>query len=145
MGHCIGRTNQRFFIVFCFYAAVGSIIGVVNLIDVMSYYRDYRTLEIFYYLLPFSTAMYFFGDVAPFELLYVALIDFGIAAFTITTFLNYSGLKHVFGGNTPYEIRKNIRYEEVDSVPAKEKFRQVFGACGLLHFIIPFVPFESKL
>jgi hypothetical protein len=50
----------------------------------------------------------------------------------------------VFGGNTPYEIRKNIRYEEVDTVPAGEKFRQVFGPCGLLHFIIPFVPFEGE-
>jgi hypothetical protein len=50
LGHCIGRTNQRFFIVFCFYAAVGSILGVINLLDVMSYYRNFWTLEIFYYL-----------------------------------------------------------------------------------------------
>jgi hypothetical protein len=62
----------------------------------MSYYRDYASREIFYYLLPFSTVMYFIGDVASFELLYVALIDFGIAAITVTTFLNYSGLRSVF-------------------------------------------------
>ena len=27
LGHCIGRGNQRFFIVFCLYAAIGSAIG----------------------------------------------------------------------------------------------------------------------
>ena len=27
LGHCIGRGNQRFFIVFCLYAALGSAIG----------------------------------------------------------------------------------------------------------------------
>ena len=61
-----------------------------------------------------------------------------------------SGFEHLFGffsvlgGNTPYEIRKNIRYEEVDTVPKKEKFRQVFGTCGILHFFIPFVPFDGE-
>jgi hypothetical protein len=110
----------------------------------MSYYRDYASLEIFYYLLPFSTVMFFFGDVASFELLYVALIDFGFATVTVTIFLIYSGLKSVFGGNTPYEIRKNIRYEEIDTVPAREKFKLVFGKCGLMNFFIPFLPFEGE-
>ena len=59
----------------------------------MSYYRDYASREVFYYLLPFSTVMYFVGDVASFELLYIALIDFGIASFTITTFLLITGLR----------------------------------------------------
>ena len=30
LGHCIGRGNQRFFIVFCLYAAMGSAIGRRN-------------------------------------------------------------------------------------------------------------------
>ena len=27
LGHCIGRSNQKYFIVFCLYAAMGSAIG----------------------------------------------------------------------------------------------------------------------
>ena len=48
------------------------------------------------------------------------------------------------GGNTPYEVRKNIRYEEIDTTPSSERFKQVFGTCGLLHFIFPFVPFDGE-
>lgn len=87
--------------------------------------------------------MYFVGDVAPFELLYISLIDFGIAAFTITIAMGGAGMRSVLGGNTPYEIRKNIRFEELDTMTIAEKFQQVFGSCGLLYFIFPFVPFDS--
>ena len=128
-GRCVGRANQRFFICFAFYACLGSFIGVQNLIEVMNYYRNWASSDIFYYLLPFTTVAYFanYGAVQRFELLYVSLIgkisntpcllahilhynvpsilDFGIGAFLFTGFLVIIGFKSVLSGNTPREAK----------------------------------------
>ena len=52
----------------------------------MVYYRNYASLEIIYYLLPVTTVAYFagYGGVQSFEVLYIALIDFGIGTVLFT-------------------------------------------------------------
>ena len=86
LGKCVGRANQRFFIVFAFYACIGAFIGVHTLVQTMSYYRNYASLELIYYLLPVTTVAYFagYGGVQSFEVLYIALIDFGIGTVLFT-------------------------------------------------------------
>jgi len=144
LGRCVGRANQRFFICFAFYACIGSFIGVHSLIQVMSYYRNYATLELFYYLLPFLTVAYFagYGGVQTFELLYVGLIDFGIGSFLFTGFLVVIGLNSVFTGSTPRESKRKVITDDMVYLTKGQRFRNVFGPCGLLHFLSPFLPFE---
>ena len=86
LGKCVGRANQRFFIVFAFYACIGAFIGVHTLVQTMYYYRNYASTELIYYLLPVTTVAYFagYGGVQSFELLYIALIDFGIGTVLFT-------------------------------------------------------------
>ena len=100
LGRCVGRANQRFFICFAFYASIGSLIGVSSILQVMTYYRDYQTIELFYYLLPVTVAAYFsgYGSIQPFEMLYVGLIDFGLGTFLFCSFLVLLGLKSAFSG-----------------------------------------------
>jgi len=148
LGRCVGRANQRFFICFAFYACIGSFIGVHSLIQVMNYYRDYASLEISYYLLPFITVAYLagYGGVQSFELLYVGLIDFGIGSFLFTGFLVVIGLNSVLSGTTPREAKRKVITEDVVYLTRGQRFRNVFGGrgpLGLLHFITPFLPFES--
>lgn len=148
LGRCVGRANQRFFICFAFYACIGSFIGVHSLIQVMNYYRDYASLELSYYLLPFITVAYLagYGGVQSFEILYVGLIDFGIGSFLFCGFLVVIGLNSVLSGSTPRESKKKVITEDMVYLTRGQRFRNVFGGrgpLGLLHFITPFLPFES--
>lgn len=145
LGRCVGRANQRFFICFAFYACIGSFVGIYNLIEVMSYYRDYASLEVIYYLLPFTLITYFcgYGAVQKFELLYVALIDFGLGAFLFTGFLVVIGFRSVLSGSTTRESKNKVITEDMVYLSHSQRFRQVFGPLGILHFISPFLPFEN--
>lgn len=68
LGHCVGRTNMRFFLVFCLYAAVGCALGISNLIHTMLYYRSLRDVhEAPYYILPFTILMFLVGKANSFE------------------------------------------------------------------------------
>ena len=145
LGRCVGRANQRFFICFAFYASLGSFIGVTSVLQVMTYYRDYSTMEIFYYLLPVTICAYFmgYGGIQKFELLYVCLIDFGIGSFLFCAALVVIGLYSAVSGSTPRETKRGVITEDMVYLTAGERFRQVFGECGLLHFFSPILPFQN--
>ncbi len=158
LGQCVGRLNMRFFLVFCFYACAGCALGVYNLVDVMLFYRDpWSWAEAPYYVLPYTAVMYFMGRAAAFEVLYVALINFGVGGAGACAFLFLLGLGSVFSGRTPYEERRRkkatvVNYdrlseeEEEECKGPLERFAEVFGECGLMHFLVPVVPFtESAL
>ena len=145
LGRCVGRSNQRFFICFAFYASLGSFIGVSSVLQVMTYYRDYSTLDAFYYLLPVTLVAYFmgYGGIQTFELLYVGLIDFGIGAFLFCAGLVIIGLNSAISGSTPRESKRGVVTEDMVYLSPSQRFKQVFGQCGLLHFLSPFLPFDS--
>lgn len=126
--------------------------GVYNLLDVMTYYRVFNTSEGPYYLLPYTILMYFLNKAASFEVLYVALINFGLGACGACLFLLGMGLYSSFTGRTPYEEKKRKKNKMIRNLDAEvkdeddfspwEHFEQVFGTCGWIHFLIPWVPFE---
>lgn len=111
----------------------------------MGYYRDYTTLEIFYYLLPVISTAYFsgHGGIQSFELLYVGLIDFGIGSFLFCGFLVVIGFISVFSGATPREAKKKVITEDMIFMTNGQRFTNVFGKCGMLHFLCPFLPFPN--
>ena len=139
---------MRYFIVFCFYAAVGCALGVHNIVTVMSYYRDAFSKEIAYYFLPFTLLMHFLGRAASFEVYYIAMINFGSGACCACIYLFCAAMWSVFTGRTPYEEKKKVKllrkedeFDEDDKTCC-QRFRDVFGDCGLLHFFVPMVPFD---
>ena len=94
-----------------------------------------------YYFLPYSMTMTFLGRVHLLETLYVGYLNLGFGAFLMTWFLFFIGMVSVIRGTTDYEYRKS-RHE--DSKPMLEKFRQVFGSHGYLHFLVPFLPINNN-
>ena len=141
LGHCVGRKNLKFFLVFCFYSAIGCGLGVYHVMDTLSNYRDITSKEAMFFFLPFSLVMFSTGKIPSFEAFYVSLINFGFGACVMSFFLFILGIISILRGTTPYEARKNIN--DVVRLDASEKFRSVFGTMGLLHFFFPLLPFEE--
>jgi len=141
LGHCVGRKNLKFFLVFCFYSSLGCGLGVYHVMGSMSNYRDITSREAMFFFLPFSLVMFFTGKIQTFEAFNVSLINFGFGACVMSLFLFLLGIISILRGTTPYEARKNIVEKEKRNFT--EKFSQVFGTMGLLHFLFPLLPFEE--
>lgn len=97
--------------------------------------------EAAYFFLPFSLVMYSMDRVPGYEAFYVFLINFGFAAFVMSWFLFFMGMFSVLTGSTPYEDKHNICTRE-RNLSLKGRFELVFGSCGLVHFLVPVVPFR---
>ena len=80
------------------------------------------------------------GRVYILETMYVGYLNFGCGAFLITVFLFLLGLVSVARGLTNYEARKRLDH---DPSSLREKFENVFGKFGFLHFLFPFLPFRD--
>jgi len=141
LGYCVGRQNMKYFVMFCVYAALGTGYGVYHIMDVMTYYRDVSGTESIYFFFPFILVMYIMERAAGFEVYYVFLIDFGLGAIIISTFLASMGTFSVLNGSTPYEDKRNIKVEEKDGMVGN--FLRVFGRHGLLHLVFPVLPFPE--
>ena len=126
---------------FCFYAAIGSGLGVSHVLYVLKKYRDFYSRDIVYYFLPFSIVNALTGRVYILETMYVGYLNFGFGALLMTAFLFLIGLVSVARGLSGYESRRNQLEQEQKSLT--EKFEQVFGKFGLLHFLFPFLPFRN--
>ena len=154
LGHCVGRTNMRFFIVYAFYASLGSGLGTYNLMEVMKFYRTFISLECGYYFLPYIIVMYMLGRAMAFEVFYVALINFGAGACVSCAFFFTTSAYRSLIGYNPVEERKkrnNENYVVRIDRPTDDgergplhHFREVFGDFGLFHFVFPFTPFEGQ-
>ena len=154
LGHCVGRTNMRFFIVYAFYASLGSGLGTYNLMEVMKFYRTFISLECGYYFLPYILVMYMLGRAMAFEVFYVALINFGAGACVSCAFFFATSAYRSLIGYNPVEERKkrnNENYVVRIDRPTDDgergplyHFREVFGDFGLFHFVFPFTPFEGQ-
>ena len=145
---------MRFFIVYAFYASLGSGLGTYNLMEVMKFYRTFISLEFGYYFLPYIIVMYMLGRAMAFEVFYVALINFGAGACVSCAFFFATSAYRSLIGYNPVEERKKRKNENyvvrIDRPTddcergALYYFREVFGDFGLFHFVFPFSPFEGQ-
>lgn len=140
LGHCVGRNNLRYFLVFCLYAAIGCAVGVYHLMMEMKNYRAIPSRDTIYYFLPFSLVMYFVEKFPLWETFYVGLIDFGTGACGMCAFLFFYGVYSVLIGSTPYEYRRRVKTQDSNLTPL-QRFEIVFGTNGFLLFLFPFNPF----
>ena len=46
-------------------------------------------------------------------------------------------------GSTPRESKRRVVTEDMVYYGPFQRFEQVFGPCGILHFLSPFLPFED--
>ena len=124
---------------FCFYAALGCGLGGSHVAYVLANYRDFWSREMVYFFLPFSIVNAFSGRVHILETMYVGYLNFAFGAFLMTMFLFLIGMISVVRGITAYESRKSM--QSAGAKGLTERFEQVFGKLGFLHFFIPFLPF----
>lgn len=151
LGACVGRHNLRFFLVFCWYAALGSALGVFNVFEALTFYRDPYSREAAYFVLPYTVVMYLLDRAAAFEMLYVALLNFGVGACLACLYLLVAGFYSAYTGKTPHEAGKRPKPEQLIyrwddpelEVGCLGHLGQVFGPCGWLHFLVPIVPFDG--
>lgn len=143
LGHCVGRKNQKFFLVFCFYAAVGCSIGVYHVFYTLNNYRVFWSKEVIFFFLPYSMVMTFIGKVNIVETLYVGCLNFGFGSFLMTWFLFFIGLVSIVRGSSNYESKTMTSTDE-EKLSLLEKFEKVFGRFGYFHFIVPFLPINNN-
>lgn len=141
LGRCVGRGNLKFFIIFCFYASLGTGYGLVHILKVMSSYRAAKFPEAIFYFFPFSLVMYCSGRTSSLETYYVALLNFGLGAMLMSGFLFCVGVWSVLTNMTPHEDKRNKQIQ--DNQTLMQRFTSVFGRGGLLHFLCPLLPFPS--
>lgn len=55
------------------------------------------------------------------------------------------GFHSTLSGATPRENKRKIVTEDMIYLSMNQRFSQVFGPCGFLHFFFPFLPFEAPL
>ena len=145
---------MRFFIVYAFYASVGSGLGTYNLMEVMKFYRTFISLEFGYYFLPYIAVMYLLGRAMAFEVFYVALINFGAGACASCAFFFSLATYRSLVGYNPVEERKKRKNDNyvvrMDQPPGEDErgpldhFRDVFGDFGIFHFLFPLSPFDGQ-
>jgi len=142
LGFCVGRTNMKYFITFCMWAAIGTAYGLYHIFDVMTFYRSISGKEAMFYFFPFTFAMWYVERAADFELFYIFLLDFGLGAMIICIFLTSMGLYSTLNNSTPYEDRKNIKADGSDR-GLLDNFEEVFGRHGYFHFVFPMFPSKA--
>ncbi|KAK7488947.1 hypothetical protein BaRGS_00019751, partial [Batillaria attramentaria] len=137
-GCCVGFHNQRYFIVFCFYGAIGALYStILTFTHLTNHYANPLSYEIYCYLLPWLLYYWVIGQI---QMKTVAMVLFGY--FCLMTFLAcgfYFGFQCFLltTGQTFHEWTKgNKRYRQ----PLLDNLRSVFGPWWLLNFIIP-MPF----
>lgn len=143
LGHCVGRKNLKYFLVFCLYASVGCAVGIYHIMMVLKDQRKIVSRDSIFYFLPFSIVMYCVNRAPMIETIYVGLVNFGIGACLMSAFLFFYGIYRVMRGTTPYENRRHLKGRE-SHLSVTERFQAVFGSYGLLHFFWPILPCQDS-
>lgn len=144
LGRCVGRGNLKFFIIFCFYASLGTGYGLLHILKVMADFRAAKFPDAIFYFFPFSAVMYCSGRTSALETYYVGLLNFGLGAMLMSGFLFCVGVWSVVTNMTPHEDKREKReHLREEPLTISQKFTSVFGDGGLLHFLFPLLPFAS--
>lgn len=141
-GNCVGAANQRYFVAFLFWAAIGCTMGSWYLGTYLAQnYQPIRLGTLIFYFFPFAVVRFFFtSDDFTFGQL-LLLAQFGVAlmsSIASTAFLT-AQLISVATGTTMLDWISSNRLpsRHTDSATVKQRFRAVFGPYWLLNFIFP--------
>ena len=135
-GCCVGQANQRYFTVFTFYCALGSIYGFYMLWTYIGEeYSNPLSYSFYKYLLPVSVCRWLFGYIS-FSFMFLIIVLY-------TSFTTAMGSFGIFiwqmflitQGTTTFEFTKGTKCAGHGSV--RRNIRAVFGPFWLFNFFIP--------
>ena len=142
LGNCVGHTNQRFFIVYIFYTALGSFFGVLCYGTFL--HREIGpivSLQMPNYLPPYAVLKWLGGSYPTMAAMTLMLFYITLMAGLACTMLFCYQVNLVLHGQTGYEMaRKSNEYDS----GAQVNIREVFGRYWWLSFIIP-VKFQQPV
>ncbi|XP_070208172.1 palmitoyltransferase ZDHHC22-like [Littorina saxatilis] len=137
-GCCVGFHNQRYFIVFCFYTAIGALYSTsVTFSYLSNHYADILSLEFYRLLPPWLIWHWYYGYITVNIVAMVLFAYFNFMAFTAGLFYFIFQCFLLWRGQASYEFFTGVkRY----SHSLWENLRSVFGPWWFLNFLVP-LPF----
>ncbi len=139
-GHCIGHRNQRYFIVFLFYAILAGLYGFIGLgAFVSAYIGPIFSFNIINFVYPIASFKWMTGSMPGF--VYGCLTIFYMC-FTIVcgcSFLFYMHFTHALNGQTSHEASTGVTKYRHTSL---NNLNDVFGPFWIVGFLVP-TPFAQ--
>lgn len=143
-GLCIGFYNQRYFVVFCFYVALGTGLGFAYLmIYLNNNFKVFWSGDNYHYLLPLTSIEWLlgWGDISGFHL-FLLLAAWWSLATTVTAVLYFFQQMYlIVRGQTTFEYSRDIHAFRSSW---RQHLRSVFGPLWFLNFVFPMVCFKQE-
>ena len=132
---CIGFTNQRFFVVLCFYISLACFGGLGFGLKYL-YNEYYAHVPLWDYFLPVTLYQWYYG-VYPIDAVFLVchLYLLPPVGFLCSAFLIFQ-IALVATGKTPFELLKNLHQKNSHSI--SRNIESVFGRFWLMNFLLPF-------
>lgn len=134
-GCCVGFHNQRYFVVFCFYASLGSLFCLYLLSEHLRLtYANLFSFEAYRFLLPWCLVEWFFSGLSSGTLAMIFLFYMTIPTCLGCIWFCAQQVWLIYRGQTTYEYLKGIKTYRTFTA---DHFRSVFGSFWMLNFILP--------
>ncbi|XP_072032162.1 LOW QUALITY PROTEIN: palmitoyltransferase ZDHHC22-like [Amphiura filiformis] len=138
-GQCVGHRNQRYFVVFLFYAAVAAFYAVLGLSFISLHVGSFFSSNIVYYIYPIATFMWMAGSLPGFVYLSLTIFYMCITIVGGCTFLFCMHFYHALNGQTSHEATTGVTKYRHTSL---KNLHDVFGSFWILNFLLP-MPFAQ--
>ncbi|XP_064597142.1 palmitoyltransferase ZDHHC22-like [Liolophura sinensis] len=134
-GCCVGFHNQRYFVVFCFYASLGSLFCLYIISEHLRLtYANIFSYEVYRFLLPWCLVEWLFRGLSSGTLAMIFLFYMTIPTCLGCIWFAVQQFWLIYRGQTTYEYLKGIKTYRTFTA---DHFRSVFGSFWPLNFILP--------
>ncbi|KAI3409963.1 hypothetical protein GPALN_006333 [Globodera pallida] len=139
LGGCAGLANQRYFIVFLFWAFVGAIYGTTfNFAYLDKHVSPWFPFGWFFYLGPIAMVRWLIGYDSLFNAFLAVMFSMSVASAFATIGLFIFQMIYTLSGYTMYDFhRSGVRRIESDGDNYRERLALVFGRRWWLNFLFP--------
>uniref|UniRef100_A0A915KDS5 Palmitoyltransferase n=1 Tax=Romanomermis culicivorax TaxID=13658 RepID=A0A915KDS5_ROMCU len=147
MGGCAGYGNLRYFIVFLFWAAVGTVYGLWYILRYLHFVvGPILTSNFFSYLAPIAFLKYVAGNVSfsMSNLAIIFLLNFTFMGLLASLAFLSLQIAFILNDRTMYERMKCLEYSSPCERDYRRRLAQIFGKFFLLNFLCP-TPFKNDL
>ncbi len=137
-GSCVGAANQRYFVAFLFWAAIGCAMGSWYLGSYLArFYKPVNLATLIFYFFPFAVVRFLFvHDLTIGQLLLLAQFAVGLMSTVGSAAFFVAQLLSVATGRPMMQLARRPTFPN-DFTSVSQRFQAVFGPYWLLNFIIP--------
>ena len=139
-GSCIGFFNQRYFIVFMFYATLGLIFSIYLLFSYLADPKPLLSRHCISYFFPVALFQWIFGYLSFAHLTLLAQLNASLVCLLGSVWFFAWEMLMVARGQTSYEAMRGIHRYRMNTM---HNFQSVFGSLWILNFIFP-MPFSQN-